>query len=300
MKISVLIAAQRAGEFLPAALASVGAQLQTDWEVVVVEYGPRDNTQAVVREFAAGRENVRYEAIEESLGSAEARNRLLELATGDAVAFLEPQDAWMPKHLSNAIQHLEAGADVVVSDARVFDPKTDRLLSEVVVPPQVGSATIRTVFARDVIPTASCVVVRRAIATSVGGFDVHFRSGEVRDFWLRCAVNGARFVVTHRPTCRSSRISGGGTGRALLNAESAALFYEKHRDLPSVPAALRRRLLAGSLVAQGRLLRTIDPNRAAKCFWRAWSLQPVHVQTLGQFALTGWQVAGTPEKHDSE
>jgi hypothetical protein len=47
-------------------------------------------------------------------------------------------------------------------------------------------------------------------------------------------------------------------------------------------------MLAAALVAHGRLLRNVDPARAARCFWRAWSLQPVQVQTLGEFALTEW------------
>ena len=53
MTFSVLIAAYRADHFIGDALASVAAQTHRDWELVVVEDGSRDATEASVRAFAA-------------------------------------------------------------------------------------------------------------------------------------------------------------------------------------------------------------------------------------------------------
>ncbi len=288
MKISVLIASHRDAPHLPEALASIAAQVHSDWELFVVEYEGRDEAEALVRQFSAGRAGVQYEYLPAAHVAAVARNRLLDLATGEAVAFLDAADVWAPRHLAIAAQQLGAGADVVVSDVRIVDLRTGRPVNDFVIPPQVSTSSTRTLFSRDAIPSTSCVVIRRQLITDIGRFDPRFRSGEGRDLWLRCAVAGARFAVTRRATCQCTRGRGSETSRSGLQyAEQTAQFYEKHRDLAAVPAALRRRLLAGALVAQGRLLRTTDPTRAARCFWRAWSLQPVHVQTLGQFALTG-------------
>jgi hypothetical protein len=117
---------------------------------------------------------------------------------------------------------------------------------------------------------------------------VRFQIGSARDLWFRLALTGAQFELTHRSTVQCPKGRDPASASALLAAEHTVLFYEKHRDLAAVPAALRRRLLAASLVTHGRLLRNTDHARAARCFWRAWSLQPVHVQTLGEFALTEW------------
>jgi glycosyltransferase involved in cell wall biosynthesis len=297
MKISVLIAAQRAGQNIARALASVGAQSHTQWEVLVIEYGSNDETEAAVRQFAANHGEVRFERIAESPGIAAVRNRLLQLAEADAAAFLDPDDSWLPRHLSHAEQQLGNGADIVVSNLRTHNAKVDALAGEIIMPAQLSTNPTRTIFMRDVIPVISCVVFRRSVAVDAGAFDTRFASGEARDLWLRCALNHARFAVTHRPTCHCTPNPRNDVTRALQVAEHTTQFYEKYHDLAAVPAALRRRLLVGSLVAQGRLLRTVDPNRAARCFWRAWSLQPVHVQTLGQFALTGWPFP-PPGGHD--
>ena len=300
MKISVLIAAHRAGPLLTAALASVRAQTHAEWEVLVVEDGSRDETEQIVQDFATvARRPILYENLGDKQGFASARNRLLELATGDAVAFLEIEDAWTPRHLANAVTQLGAGFDIVVSDARVFDPTTARPLNDSSPPPQLATNPVRTLFTRDAVVTNSCVVLRRETAVTAGRFDPRFQVGEGRDYWLRCALAGGRFCDTHRATCRTPRRAANAT-RTLAFADSTVQFYEKHRELAAVPAALRRRLLAASLVTHGRLLRASDPARAARCFWRAWSLQPVHVQTLGQFALTGWRVTTPGPKTEPE
>src|SRR4051812_261534 len=101
MKISVLIAAYHAAPFLPAALACVAAQTHADWELVVVEDGSRDGTEELVRALAAAHPTRRviYDNLGENRGVAAARNRLLSLAKGDAVAFLDADDEWTPTHL---------------------------------------------------------------------------------------------------------------------------------------------------------------------------------------------------------
>lgn len=297
MKISILIAAHEGSPSLSDTLASVAAQTHADWDLTVLAYGAPGGLEDVVTRFAEAHSNVRYEQLAEPHGAAVARNRLLTAAAGEAIAFLEPGDVWLPRHLANAAQHIEAGADVVVANIRPLDAKPGRGSAEISIPSQVADSPTRTIFSKDAIPSVSCVVLRRTVALGAGSFDPRFKTGEARDFWLRCAMAGARFAVTHRATCQCASAPRTAES-ALQTVEQTALFYEKHRDLAAVPAALRRRLLAGSLVAQGRMLRKSDPSRAARCFWRAWSLQPVHVQTLGQFALTG-SFAQAPDRQDT-
>lgn len=298
MKIAVLIAIHGPGAALKQALASVHDQSHADWEVFVVEDGPPTEAEGIVRGFGnTAARPVHYESLGEQQGMASTRNRLLTLATGDAIAFLDPQDVWTPRHLANALPVLVGGADIVVSDIRPLEQqKSTRRSADISPPPQLESNPIRTLFTRDAIASISAVVIRREMASTVGRFDPRFGTGEARDFWLRCSLAGARFAATHRATCFCAGPQDDPDTRAALLSESAVEFFEKHRDLAAAPAALRRRLLAASLVAQGRLLRKSDPQRAARCFWRAWSLQPVHVQTLGQYALTSWRSNPPDEK----
>jgi glycosyltransferase involved in cell wall biosynthesis len=288
MKISVLIAARHDGPRISRSLASLNAQSHSEWELLVVEYGSADETRQQVQDFGSTTDRaVHYLNLGENHGAASARNRLLELATAEFIAFLDPGDEWTPTHLANAVNQLAEGADVVVSDVRITDPVSGRVLADITAPLQLSTNAARALFVRNPLTVPSSIAFRRTLAGRVGPFDLKFRALETRDFWFRCALRGARFVATHRPTCHSTQVTKPALSRVLLHADQTVQFYEKHREVSAIPAALRRRLLSASLVSQGRFLRESDPSRAAKCFWRAWSLQPVHVQTLGQFALMG-------------
>jgi len=89
---------------------------------------------------------------------------------------------------------------------------------------------------------------------------------------LKCAISGCAVHCvgpdSPRPvhaTCHSVRRAKSEPAHAMLMAEQAVQFYEKHRDITAVPAAIRRRVLSASLVTQGKLLRASDPARAARC-----------------------------------
>lgn len=290
MKIGVLIVAQ-VPEPLAAALACVRQQTHSERQVAIVDIGSDPHVPGIVNELAAAEPSLVYEQLRERRSLPLARNHLLEHTDAEAVAFLEDEGTWTPEHLANAAAALGKGADIVVSHVTFGSDYRSREVT--VVPADLVSAPVRTLFARKAIPDISCVVARRSLLLAVNRFDSRFKGGGERDVWLRCAAKGARFAITGKPTCRCPRRPSGPAETRRI-CEDDVLFYEKHRELSGVPAAVRRRLLASALVAEGRRLQHEDPARAARCFWRAWSLQPMHVQTLGQFALTGWRAETLP------
>lgn len=281
LKFSILIPAYHAARFLPAALESVRAQEYQDWELVVVEDGSADGTEEIVRRWTgdAG-QRVEYVNLGQNRGVAAARNRLLDLARGDAVAFLDADDGWTPRHLSKAQDALDAGADVAVARLQMFDldPPRDRELYA----PAAGFFTdpVRGLFETSAIMTCSCVALRRTLMEKAGCFDERFCVGEDRDYWLRCALLGARFADTGEVTCRYAKHAASAMARTLVWAQQEVAFYEKHQALAAVPARLRHARLAEALANYGRLLRHDDPRRSARLLWRAWRLAPGRVSRL--------------------
>ncbi len=100
--ISVVIASKDRERFLSGALASLDAQTGAPpFEVIVVDNGSRDGTRALVEARAGGDPLVRYVA-EPHPNRASARNRGVESARGDYVAFCDddvrlPQ-GWVAAH----------------------------------------------------------------------------------------------------------------------------------------------------------------------------------------------------------
>lgn len=293
MKVSVLIAAYQADRFIETALASVRAQSHRDWEVIVVEDGSRDATEELVVKFSKScRQSFHYERLPENRGVAAARNRLLDLATGEALAFLDADDTWEPGHLAAAVSQIENGADIVVSGVRTFDLSNNQLLDHLPAPANLVREPVLSLFRRSLVVTSSAVVFTRELADRVGRFDEGLRIGEDRDYWLRCAVAHARFRITRNFTCNYSKHSGSSMARTQQVAQDTVRFYEKHQSLESVPRRLRRHLLAQSLVDAGRLLRRTNRAKSARCFWEAWRCEPLNLRIPLHLAFTGWRRLG--------
>jgi glycosyltransferase involved in cell wall biosynthesis len=275
MRFSVLIAAYRADRYIAKALESVRSQQHADWEIVVVEDGSNDQTESIVRQFAASVvQPVRYENFGTNRGVAAARTRLLELATGEAVAFIDADDWWTPSHLSRAQATFDAGADFVVARIQEYDLDADKSLEIYVPPSELFHDPVHSLFLTSPIRTSSCVALRRTLAQRVGYFDASLRIGEDRDYWLRCALTAAKFADNGEVTSFYSKHAQSTMARTLLWAEQAVAFYEKYETLTQIPLRLRRRLLAQQLNNYGRLVRKDDPRTSRQSFVRSFHLTP--------------------------
>lgn len=287
MTISVLIAAYKAGPYIASALESVRSQTYADWELIVVEDGSRDETEAIVTAFAAKvPQPVRYENLGTNQGVAIARNRLMELARGAAVAFIDADDLWDPHHLQRGAERLAHGADLVATGVITVDLASGRELERILPPDSLESDPVGTLFRGSVIVTSSCVFLRTTKLREIGGFDRTLRVGEDRDYWLRIGLAGGRFALSREMTCRYSKHAQSTMHKTMLVAEQVVMFYEKYQALDSVPPALRKQSLARSLESHGRLLRAKDPRRSAHLLARAWRLQPANLALGAQWSVS--------------
>lgn len=287
MKISVLIPAYHAARFLPKALESVRAQEHPDWELIVVEDGSHDGTEEIVRAFASTEtRRVEYANLGENRGVSAARNRLLELARGEALAFLDADDWWTPQHLSNVAAAFESGAEVAIARLQICELEPFRLQETYAPSVDFFAEPVRGLFARSEIMTSSSVALRQSLAERVGRFDENFSVGEDRDFWLRCALVGARFADSGEVSCYYAKHGASAMVRTLVWAQQDVAFYEKHAALTAVPKSLRAERLAEALSNHARLLRHAEPRRSAAMLWRAWLLSPTRMSRLAHAAYS--------------
>lgn len=98
-RISFIIPTFNRAEFLPIVLESLLVQLGPIHEIVVVDDGSTDNTEAVVQDYIA--ENVRYVRISNSERGA-ARNFGATLSRGYYLNFFDSDDYALPNHVSVA------------------------------------------------------------------------------------------------------------------------------------------------------------------------------------------------------
>ena len=99
--VSVVIPLYNKGPHIARALNSVLAQTFQDFEVIVVDDGSTDDGAEVVRSF----EDPRIRLIQqENRGVSAARNRGIEAARAELVAFLDADDEWLPGFLETILR----------------------------------------------------------------------------------------------------------------------------------------------------------------------------------------------------
>jgi glycosyltransferase involved in cell wall biosynthesis len=107
---SVVIPAYNRARELRLTLGSVLAQTFTEYEVLVMDDGSKDDTEAVVRSF--GDPRIQYAWAANSGGPATPRNRGIEAAKGDWVSFLDADDCWYPQKLATMAAVIASHPDV--------------------------------------------------------------------------------------------------------------------------------------------------------------------------------------------
>lgn len=112
MKISAIIPVYNAEPFLPACLDSVLAQTHRELEIILVNDGSTDGSGAICDRYAAMDDRIRV-VHQENGGVSRARNRGLELATGEAVSFIDSDDTMEPNMYELLVELMQKhGADI--------------------------------------------------------------------------------------------------------------------------------------------------------------------------------------------
>jgi glycosyltransferase involved in cell wall biosynthesis len=191
---SVVIPTHNRVNMVGRALRSVAAQTFQDYEVILVDDGSTDSTPAFLDTVRGPRCHVFRN--DSSRGVSAARNRGVEAASGEWIAFLDDDDEMRPEAL--AVLHARVAAfpqlDFLWGGRRVHEiDGTGRYVALrednwTGVPSSVsGSAFLDLVLH---IATNSAFTIRRSVLQAVGGFDEQLRLSEDRDLFIKLAQRG--------------------------------------------------------------------------------------------------------------
>lgn len=276
--VSVIIPAYQAERHIGQALASIQQQTFVNWEVVIVEDGTQDGTQAIVNSFAqqVGSDKVHYIRHELNQGLSATRNTGISHAKGKYIALLDHDDYWQPFHLEQAVQALESGAaDLVYSTASLFEDGTGRFLRFLEPDQEELENFPASLLIRNFIPVSS-VVMSRKIPETIGGFDTSLRRVEDLDYWLRSLDANFHFRYLAKFSCfyRQNNPTAMTANKSAI-LEWHAIVLQKHCHLKVVPRRLRDRAIARYSFGVARRCWNCDFWKAFQFLIRPWMLNPV-------------------------
>lgn len=124
--VTIIIPAFNAGAFLSHAVESACAQTYRNIEILVVDDGSSDNTQAIAQELARRDPRVRLLAHAVNCGVSAARNLGLREAKGDWIAILDADDRFQPERLEHLVRFAEAhDLDLAADNLALVDYLTE-------------------------------------------------------------------------------------------------------------------------------------------------------------------------------
>jgi glycosyltransferase involved in cell wall biosynthesis len=188
---SVIIPTYNRAGYLPVTVESALAQEGTEVEVIVVDDGSTDDTQAVVeRHRNDWGERFRY-VWQENAERCAARNHGLRLARGEFMAFFDSDDLWRPNHLSTCVEALRKNPDAagVYAEHGLIDAEGRVIRARDARHAYAGDELKRELCLKRLILFPTEVVVRRsALDAAYGSGDVFDVEAMVGEDWLLWAT----------------------------------------------------------------------------------------------------------------
>jgi glycosyltransferase involved in cell wall biosynthesis len=179
-KVSVVIPTYDRIETLPRSLDSVINQTFSDWELIVVDDGSTDGTdEMILRDYPA----VRLHR-QENAGVSAARNAGVALVSGEWIAFLDSDDAWLPEKLERQLSALANEPELRLSHTDEIWIRNDRSVNQPKAYAKGGGGIYHRCLPLCCICPSS-VLLRRDLFDEIGGFDETLPVCEDYDLWLR-------------------------------------------------------------------------------------------------------------------
>ncbi len=192
LAISIAMPLYNKADQVLATIASVQAQTITDWELVVVDDGSTDEGTKLIRALDDPRIRIYHQP---NVGVSAARNRGVELAHADLIAFLDADDRWQPEFLASVLALVAdfPEADWYATGYEIRHPREGVFASRLRgVPKGFRYGILKNYFhvamQSDPPVWTSATAVRRTALQAIGGFPVGIGSGEDLLTWARLAV----------------------------------------------------------------------------------------------------------------
>lgn len=187
-KISVIIPTYKRPSNISEAVRNALSQNYQNFEIIIVDDNGlgtefQKKTYASLKELLRNYHNVRYVCLETNSGACKARNKGIEEAQGEYIAFLDDDDYWHPHFLSEMISTLKKEASEVVY-ANFFRMDEHGIYYNR--KEEYFSGNVRKKLLKGWCPaTTSLFCIKKNLIVNNAGFDDKLRNLEEYDLWIR-------------------------------------------------------------------------------------------------------------------
>ena len=267
--VSVVLPVRNRRQLLARAAASVLSQDYRELELIIVDDASDEDLRPVIDSLNDAR--VRYLRLERNAGPAAARNRGIEVARGEYIAFQDSDDQWLQNKLRRQVEILAGSTDdvgLVYTDICRFVGRAPSLRPGPALRVREGDLREAALGDGMLFAYVQSWLLRRAAIQALGGFDETLRLWED---WELCIRLTQRWRVAYLPGVHvlSQRVGDSISADMSLWLPALRRIVDKHGDARGRGAArlhytlARFELLSGDTGRGWRALRqslTIRPS----------------------------------------
>lgn len=111
-RVSVIIPCYNCEKFVMETIDSVMKQTYFDFEIIAINDCSKDKTMDILVECEKVNDKLRVYSNEVNLGVALTRNKGVELAKGEYIAFVDSDDVWLESKLEKQIELMESDTEI--------------------------------------------------------------------------------------------------------------------------------------------------------------------------------------------
>src|SRR4028119_1041930 len=230
-QVSVIIPAYNGDRYIAQAVESVISQTYKNWEIIVVDDGSTDDTRRALQPYV---EKIRY-VYQENQGVAAARNRGIQEARGELIAFLDHDDFFLPDKLAAQVACFEAQPQlgIIHSGWRRVDWRGETLGD--VEPWQKAPNLDLEEWVQWKPILLSAMMFRREWLERVGGLDTRFQQVCDLDLALRLTLMGCQSTWLHQITVCYREHDRNESRKTPLQAQESWTVLDQFLALPQIP-----------------------------------------------------------------
>lgn len=216
-RFTVVMPAYNAAAYLPQTIESVLSQTFTDFELIIIDDGSKDNTAAIAYNYQEKDKRVKV-LPQSNQGVSATRNKGIDRSNSKYIAFIDADDKWLPDNLSFHLQHLEQNPDLGVSYGKVEFLHPDGKHTGKIARGRLKALQPQHFLYNNPTMTVSNLVVRQQVFQEIGCFDCTMKYSEDLDFLFRVACSHWRIEGIDR-VLLGYRTTQGGLSSQLYKME---------------------------------------------------------------------------------
>ena len=255
---------------LQTSIDSIVAQTFSDWELIAVDDGSRDDTLGCLQAQSDSRIRI---ITQTNQGVSAARNAGLAHCRGEFVAFLDADDTWAPRFLETLLAALAPRPDAVLAYCGWQNLGVDGGRGAPFIPPDYeGPNKTQALLGGCRWPIHACLT-RRTAVDAAGRFERRLRIGEDYLLWMEVAAQGAIHrvpeILAYYHHHDGEQATHDNVRAATDTLLAKQIFLDRHAALAAqLPARQRNALLWGPFIAQANALYWKDDLVRARPLFR--------------------------------